>query len=65
MTDYHAPTVDSGRDLQGALNDVGSHFGGSDAEIKHGVESVSYEAPAISAERDLDGRLQFRSENGI
>ena len=63
MNDYHAPTVDSGRNLRGALIDVGSdHSGDSDAEIKHGVESIAYEAPEISAERELDGRLQNASD---
>lgn len=61
---YEAPTIGNATQLGATLNGFKSQLG-SDAEIKHGVEQVAYEAPQISAERELDGRLQFKSLNGI
>ncbi len=64
---YQAPTITGRQELQGSLADS-EFFGGSDAAIKHGVEPVqsAYEAPAISAQREIDGSMQLYSleENG-
>ncbi len=58
---YEAPTISGQHDLQGALIEIGSPNGRSDATIKHGVAPVAYEAPAISGQREIDGRMQVWS----
>ena len=60
---YEAPTIGDSKSLKGSLGDASQNGLGSDAAIKHGVEPVesAYQAPEISAKRELDGRLQLDS----
>ena len=58
MTNYEAPAITANQSMDGRLFEVKSHLGGSDAEIKHGIEEVtSYEAPAIVEQAPLNGSL--------
>lgn len=54
---YEPPTISSAIRLGGTLGIASNLNGASDAEIKHGVESVAYEAPEISDACDLSGSL--------
>lgn len=62
--EYSAPLITEHRSLQAAMMPgLGSIVPESDAAIKHGVQAVpAYQAPAINEQRDLDGRLQFKSD---
>ncbi len=60
---YEAPQIIQRRELTGRLTEPsGNHQGGSDAQIKHGIQPVSsYETPQITDERDLSGSTQLPS----
>ena len=65
MTEYSPPEIIGQRALAGSLSENNSPFGASDAEIKHGVQPVrraDYEAPEITSERRLEGRLGIGSD---
>lgn len=64
MNKYEAPTIKHRDDLRVALGGFSqSNQGGSDAEIKHNVQSVqAYEAPTITENGQLESKLQLYSE---
>ena len=61
---YVAPRITERRDLAGTMMPTYvSEDGSSDAQIKHSVRPVTgYQAPQITQERQLDGRLIYVSE---
>ncbi len=61
---YQAPQITGERQLSASLAEASNFQGGSDAEIKHGIQPVNgYETPKITERRDLTGNLVTKSYN--